>query len=305
MYKLHKEITEEKILKVNNKIKELQKDISLSISLLGYYKVLLNNSVLNYEDIKNNRIIFKNDNEFKPIVYLLNTSIENRNNISNILTTIMNKRLELKELEEEVNYLSKIINVPYNIFKDIILSFNKYFIREVIMGQSMTFGSNTRSFKVMLFNRKFNRIPVDWNESLKTLLNIAKEQEEEGLHTLYTDYSNKTIKKNEFIEKMKPFTYDKDNNPNGRKWIVARTESQFAVIRWGGASRVGNSTKLYRFRPSNYINTKSRSQVEFAETAKTEDDILNSNLLGFRDKLNIMIRFNPSIKLKYDDLQFN
>ncbi len=136
---------------------------------------------------------------------------------------------------------------------------------------------------------KYHKIRnVDWKASLDTLLSISKDIKP----NIYKSYINKNINKKEFIQSMKSYTYNKIDNPTGKKWIVKRLKDYnlWLVL----ISRYSNLTefKNYNIVPTNFIINKTKSQIDFTDNANDIDEIITSKLLGFRDKLRALERFD-------------
>ncbi len=306
LYKLHLEEQEKIMSNIDEKIDALSSKISQLISLMGYYANYISTSNITIDNIKDRELIsYPRFREFKIFVSTLSLDSANRNNLITLVESYKNTIHELMELEiikDSHQYMEYVNNLLFN---HIIKEYNKYVIKRVIKGDVMSIGNQVGNLSIKIYNdnKRIRNGSVDWNESLNILLSIAKKQEEQGLHNYYTKYNNKEIKKKDFISSMKKFIYNKDTNPNGDKWLIYRNNVEFPVIRWEGRSHSIANIKQYSFIPSNYINTPSRSQNEFAANAKNEDEILDSNKLGFRDKLNVCLTFNPDIKFRYDDIR--
>lgn len=202
-----------------------------------------------------------------------------------------------KEIEaKKALALEGVYNIPYRAYHDIIKFLNIEIGRIVLEGGSYDFGNAISKIYVKEISRDFTKDKriINNRESLDNLERIAKEKNIE----LYNLYKTKYISRNQFIKDMKPYVYSKEN-PDREKWIIYYSDDYYYFIVWlKGYSRVQNVGE-FRFIPSNYIHTPSRSQIEFGNNAKSRDEIIESVSLGFRDKLNILLRFDNTMALKY------
>lgn len=142
------------------------------------------------------------------------------------------------------------------------------------------------------YNRNIKKI--DWNESFNTLKAIAKEDKPD----IYNLFETDKIVKNKFIDMMRPYVYNKYNNPNGKKWLVTDDkEWDFWVIISHKYSKLPNLHK-YNIVPSNYISPSvtdkldiPRKQSEFAKLTEYPEDVIDTEHLGMRDKLRMLERY--------------
>jgi hypothetical protein len=133
---------------------------------------------------------------------------------------------------------------------------------------------------------------VDRGTSFVILEELAKSQEDQGMHTLYSDYKvNKYYTRMQFIHLMKSYTYSPDK-PDLPKWIVYHTDEWIPYFRWGNRDNSVLQLKDYTFKPTSYINTPLRNKSDILEAATSIDDILNCNELGAKDKMFLIKKFD-------------
>ena len=190
-------------------------------------------------------------------------------------------------------------NSSYSAYTFLIKSFNFNIANEILKGYSYNFGFNLSSIEIIEMKKHYTdgdrpKRFVNWGDSLKLLKEIIKEKD----INLYEAYINKDIKKYEFIELSKKYTYS-PLNPDRKKWIIYYTDDYMYVWHWSkGKARIANSGS-FSFVPTNYIVTTTRSQLNFVNQAASKEDILNTNLLGMRDKLNCLLRYDKGYYLKF------
>lgn len=142
------------------------------------------------------------------------------------------------------------------------------------------------------YGRNINKI--DWNKSFMTLLAIAEQDQP----LIYDAYRNKRIVKNQLIEQMRPYVYNKHTNPTGKKWLVNDgKEFDFWIVINHKYSKLANLFK-YNIVPSNYISPSvvdkleiDRKQSEFAKLTEYPEDVIDTEHLGLRDKLRMLERY--------------
>ena len=143
--------------------------------------------------------------------------------------------------------------------------------------------------------KKYNRTydTVEWGESYKTLLAIAKEIDID----VYNKYKNKEIGRKELKELLSKYLYNKDTNPTGKKWLVKsdKDNNLWLVVHSKLSNLNTNSTYNilnYGIVPTNFIVNETRSQVDFTNSVSNVTEIIDSKLLGFRDKIRALERFD-------------
>jgi len=141
---------------------------------------------------------------------------------------------------------------------------------------------------------KTTKYKVDWGESLKVLKEFAKNH----YPAIYKDYIDKIINKASFISSLKPYLYDEKNNINGFKWLVHLHKDYSAWLVFTNKKINWN----YNIVPSNFVMNETRSQVDFTNNITSINDIYNSNQLGFRDKLNCLLRYDFNYINKFPNL---
>lgn len=144
---------------------------------------------------------------------------------------------------------------------------------------------------------------VNHAASITLLENIAKQQEEQGLHSLYSDYKNRGYyNKKQFIHLMKPYTYS-PSEPDLPKWIIYHTDDWIPYFRWDSRDYTMGELKQYTFKPTSFINTPSRNKTEFMNNVTNVDDIIDCELLGAKDKMFLIKRFDKTYyKLTRNDI---
>lgn len=217
-----------------------------------------------------------NNTNLKYIISLLNKDINHPKykilvHKFRLLFICYNRWINAKKRYE----VYKQMNIPYNSFNILNTTINTEMSKSILRGYSFNLGIG--SIKVQRIERHFddNGQPKDrsinWEESNKfkqTLLDAGIE------------------------------LYDKNTNPNGRKWLLYHTEPYVYYINWFVSVNVHKFIKFFKFEPSTYINTKSRIMNDSTENVDVED-ILNNPKLGFRNKLSAILTVNPAHALKY------
>ncbi len=229
---------------------------------------------------------------------LLNSSLQvasfkNNTLLVNYLRTFRHYCTRERNLASIVSLYSLYNDIPEAVYNKWLNEYNTRFMKHMFYNGSSTISNKVGVLHLEYKERDFNKRKIDWNDSLSLLKDIIKEENKE----LYDKYTAKLITKQEFITLAKPFVYNKDTNPNGKKWLLSRTDDGSVWINWTKPINLPNY-QLYSFVPTNFIHTPNRSQNEFLANAKSEQEIIESDVLGNRDKLNILYRFNPNFILK-------
>jgi hypothetical protein len=161
------------------------------------------------------------------------------------------------------------------------------------------YGKHKRKAK---YNYQVLRPTVDWGASFKYLIEQSEHLDKETFDL----YKKKYITKSDFIRKMRPFLYSY-TNPKGLKWLLY-SEKNFdlwLVLRTN--LRKLDQLRMYSIVPTNFINNLSKSQIDFTNNVKDISEIIETELLGFRDKIRAMERYDMEYCLKTfdNDIKYN
>lgn len=256
------------------KIKELYKsykfnEVNEDSRDFDIIKLKINNFILS-EDSDKHRLIFSYYYNFMRYVILesdLDLQIEKYEN--------------LKLSNNMLVYLFK--TYFWCVSNELLLSGEKY---ELPYNVTIKVVGKNKNYSRKKYKTKYEK--VDWGKSLKTLKSIAKDIDID----LYNSYINKSISKSLFIEQMKKYTYNKDTNIKGKKWLVKSTSDyNLWLVIWSKYSILKNISN-YSIIPTNFIINETKSQIDFTNNVKNIKEIISSKLLGFRDKLRALERFD-------------
>lgn len=199
---------------------------------------------------------------------------------------------EIKRLEKS--------KIPDNIMLLMFKAYNKQIQRDVLLGEVAYLGIKVGSIRTVLLKRKFSlsKRRIDWDKSFYVLEHIASE----SAPLILDKYKQKHITRNQFIEEMKPYVYSAAK-PNLPKWLVDHLDDLLPYIKHR-FNKVSKNYKSYVFMPTNFINNAERSQVVLTDGCKTMEEIIDSPLLGTRDKLFGLCRFNDDMIQNYVDVKY-
>lgn len=172
--------------------------------------------------------------------------------------------------------------------------YNWYMGREMLMfGATYPIGKNftLRIASKHRSKRKVvgkNRQKVDWGKSFKLLQRLLEDINPE----LLQQYRDKIIGKPDLIEQAKPYFYNAKDNPTAPKWLVYDDKDFdfWLVLRY--PSSVLENKMFYGVTPTNAIHNETRSQHDFLKGVKTIEDIIDSKIIGFREKIVMLERFD-------------
>lgn len=204
-------------------------------------------------------------------------------------------RLRFQELEG-----LKMLNIPSTLMMEMIRTYNRQLQRDLLLGELVYLGKNIGQMRTVIIKNNYRKIKrrIDWDKSYYVLENIAAEVAPDILE----EYKNKRIHRNMFIHKMRKFTYSREN-PKFPKWLVDHVDDAIPYIKVRFSKYVKNN-RSYVFVPTNFINHEVRSQVEFTDRCKTKDEILDSRVLGTRDKLFGLCRYDSNMINNYVDIKY-
>jgi len=275
----------EYILIIDDKIKDnLNKIDSIIIKKNYLYKLIsgLKEYIINGKEICNKITKLYTDTSLQIPKYFTRIDIskvtlynEDKIKLSvlrNYLISFIQQVSREKVLQSEVSKLN-LEKVPLEIYKYIIESFNTDMSKYILNGGTFNLGYGLGNLHIEKKERKKEQKPaINWGESNK----VKKELLDAG-------------------ERL----YDHLSFPTGKKWLIRFSDDSSYWWRWGCKGRYIKNIQYFSFVPTNFINTKERSQNLIATTSKSISDILNNEKLGNRDKLNILLKFDPTHAIKY------
>jgi hypothetical protein len=185
-------------------------------------------------------------------------------------------------------------------YKKILDAYYNYISNWILQGYVFYIGPNLGKIYIKERHKNFinelgeTRGIVDYAASYALLESIAKKQEAEGKHQLYTEY--KELHKyniRQFTHAMKSHTYS-PSNPDLPKWIIYHTDDWVPYFIWGNKDKSMTELSKYTFKPTSFINTKLRNKELFISNVENIDDIINCNELGVKDKMFLIKRFDSS-----------
>lgn len=213
---------------------------------------------------------------------------------------------KIKTLTKLINYYKVCSEIPYSIFKETIQDINLDNQKYVLKGGILHLGFGVGNIYIREKKRyidsndtKYNQKVINWNDSLKTLVIIAKEQEERNEHNLYTQYTSNLINKVEFIKLMKPYTYNKIDCPDKPKWLIYHINDYNYWITWEKIPFGLANLSYYSFVPNRIYAEVADKRMDYIKSCKSTEDILNEKSYGFQDKVNMLIKFDTTYHLNY------
>ena len=303
LYKFHQSYYLDKANRLKRLIsitKEELRDTVNDIYTIFSDKLIINeiNILIDYDNIKSitkigkvlksMTCITKEDMHFKYLLSKINSLIANHRNYCN---------------EYKINL--EIKNIPFNIFKYIIDKNNEINQYNVLRGKKWYLGLNLGYIQIMRTKRKFhsedkdNIISINWGQSVILLKEIAKLQEDNGLHNLYSKLINKEIEYPTFAKCMKQYTYSIEH-PELPKYMVYNTSDSYNWWYWRYKNKYVKNISAYKFRPTSYINTKERVYESILSTVTDTKEIINHKYLGNMDKVLLCCSINPNYSLNFD-----
>jgi hypothetical protein len=288
MYTIYKEILSDKLDKVTMVLSSLvqQQTTILDLPLLQNPKLT---SII--------RLI--TSGEIKYLNHIsVDTTIDDSELIYNYLKSLFIITKKIKAYEK-LSDKYKRLNITERQYNELYRLLNFKVSAEILNKSQYTIGNHLGIMEVVQKKRytgdKYNCKVVDWNESLQRLLFLAQAISDDT-NVIASDYTNKIIKKAEFISKMKPYVWSKET-PDKPEWLMYYTDEDAVWWVWHKSTCTIPNKMLYSFVPTNYIHitdeNNRRSQVSVSKSL-TIEEIINSRLLGNRDKINCIFRKNPT-----------
>jgi hypothetical protein len=236
-----------------------------------------------------------------------NSKILSKNNMGIIFKQALNKDIVIVyirgllqayknkyEANIKVQLLSQILLIPKYTLNYILRRYYLQIQFKLLLGHSHLMCNSSTRLRIIGKHRKkashefaIIKKTEDWGESFKFLIEQSKTLD----ITSYIQYLNKQITKKEFINKLRPHLYS-TSNPNGLKWIIY-SNKEFDY--WLVASKENSEFSYvegYNITPTNFINCKHKSQIQFTNNCTDVSQIIYSEELGLRDKIRALERFD-------------
>jgi len=207
--------------------------------------------------------------------------------ITNYFKSIVSLFLEEYNLEEYIRVL-KLSDLDYKTYYRILISYYFNVANKLLRGEKYVI-DNVGLLQVVTrpgIVSKHMKFKPDWGESIRLLKLFAENHHPD----IYNDFINKTISKAAFIEKLKPYCYNEETNPTGFKWLIHRHTPTNAWI----CFYEKKIDTRYNIVPSNFVMNATRSQIDFTNNIQSISEIFETHELGFRDKLNALVRFDSN-----------
>lgn len=230
------------------------------------------------------------NNKLSNISFDFNDKVLSMSQIKTYIGQILHLYIRAKELEDEI-HIANCNKIPYYLYYFIIEQYYWSVAVSLLMGGYYHI-KNIGMIKVVVKKTNFKKKKVNWGESLALLKEFAKDNHPD----IYKEYKDNIISKVEFIDKMKPYVYNERTNPRGFKWLVRITNEFSPWLSYSKANCNINSKYRFSVTPTNFCNTKDRSQSAFVKASRKVEDIIYSKKLGFRDKINALLAFDPNYK---------
>lgn len=219
-----------------------------------------------------------------PIRYKSQDNIENVNSIASAYINFYKYVIKYHRLHEQLIKYEK-IQLPIFVINRFIKLYFIYASRFILRFREAKLAL-PHNIYIYVYgksrkNDKTKKLKVNWGETNRNLKELSKTID----YNLYDEYNNKRITKSEFYDRIVPqlngIKYHKYLDKDVNHWLIVN--SKFSSI---------NGVNDYGITPTNFVENKTRSQIDFANNAKNIDEIIVSNHLGFRDKIRILERFD-------------
>lgn len=302
IYKHHKKVNLEKALKTKELLIVIKENIRDTILDLQQYSDRAVAYGINI-NIDFNNIAFSTTSK----KHLLSMDINTRDDMVFKYLGLKLYSLILRYKKEVNNYkfIIEAKNIPYHIFKYIIQKNNEINVQGVLKGRRWHIGKSCGYIQIMRTKRKYitadgtETKTIDWGQSYAILKDIARRQEEEGLHNLYSKLTQKEIEFTVFSTLMKKYTYNKENT-HLPKYLVYKVNDVYNWWYWKNRNLFIKNMKMYRFEPTSYINTDTRLIEDVLNKVNNIEDVIHNNLLGNLEKTSVLCSFDPNYSLKFD-----
>jgi hypothetical protein len=176
-------------------------------------------------------------------------------------------RVVIPKIKHEMKILKVACSMPDRLYFLSQYWFNREIGNHILRGGVYNFGQGLSKLGISYVLRSKNAKPVvDWGESKKL--------------------------KQRLIEQG--YTPKSQDNPDGVKWLLYRTDEGYSFWKWLKRESFAPNKKMYKFRSIATNNESTDYNGEF-----TQEQILDKSI-GTFDKMMALLKLNPKIIEKYD-----
>jgi hypothetical protein len=278
----YREVISKSVLGWLNKYQELIYDVTCLEEL----------TIIKIEDIKTRK--------FKYSKYSVKYSgkdeqvIKVKDHVNSYILKLINVTGDLINLNERKEVLIN-CHLTLHAYSKILTQINREASHNMLRsGYRYKLGNQLGELYPIMFDSSKNKHikrRIDWIESMKCLEDIANNDVDSA--KLLQQYKNKRITKQQFINRMKPYTYTTDK-PDKPKWLVSRLDEDKPFIHWSRYKCIVRNSRYYGFVPTNFVHNETRRQSDFIKSVKNKEEIITTPLLGLRDKLFGILKFDSS-----------
>lgn len=204
----------------------------------------------------------------------------------------------VRELYSKITTYRTYLKIDVKNFDHLLHAVNFAISKSVLQGHTFNFNNYIGDISVVVKTRNTNNDyatkVVDWEESVRVLMQIGEEVNDET-RDLVNQYKTKNISQRDFIKLMKPYTYSVDT-PNQPQWLMYFIDDNTTWFNWVKKYCQLKNKKVYAFRPTQFINVSidgQRSKKKVSEVW-SKDQILDTYKLGNQDKMHCLRRKDSS-----------
>jgi len=220
----------------------------------------------------------------------------------NIKGLIKQKYQDIANHERRINYyqhkikLLKLIPIKrQRTFIAILRILNRNIIREVLRGGKYVFPFGIGKLYILVGDKFYTANSVNWAKSMKIINNIAKKDAPE----LYEDFRNKKIQQFEYIQLMKQHLYPTPGKP---RWVILSDDTTAWWVIFKRGNNPNQNKYFYKLKVTHYVKLKHKALALLGKYFNNAEEVINSDDLGFIDKVQVLrIYFNEQ-KLNYNDI---
>lgn len=208
---------------------------------------------------------------------------------------IDNHNIRINYYQNKIKILKLIPLKRKRTFLAILKILNRNIIREILRGGKYLFPLNVGKLYVLVGDRIYTSNSINWGASMKIINNIAQK----NVPDLYKRFIDKELQQFEYIQLMKEHLYP---NPGKPRWIVTSDNptAWWIVFKKGNLKTINKY--FYKLKPTHYIKFKEQTFKALGKHFSSSEDVINSDNLGFMEKVQILrIYFNEQ-KLNYNDI---
>ena len=213
---------------------------------------------------------------------------------------------EIEKYKELTKWLS--FNIPASALSNLVKDYFITVANLMLTERQFAYNINSRlritikgkPIKKKKYDNNAKKRSINWGESFKFLQEIAEVYDP----ALLQRYKDKFISRKEFVSEMKKYTYHKETNPSGKKWLIYNSNDYNYWVLLNKSIYCSKQEMMYAIIPNNNRHVNMPLDKYIKDVLKTVNGVIKDTKLGFADKIRALAKVDNEycINTFYNDI---